>query len=263
MPFRGPSLTALWADGQSPSFAPPVSELAQLKWSRRFPNYYGPMVSITTADWHYISGGSYGVQLFRCCDQNIETMDLAQTVLGGPVMQQLSAGLAAEGASDPLRPVPPREFRFAAVSPPEALAVADFNGDGNPDIAVAGQNGSRTLLLGDGTGRFARSMSRVPNDIPLQRAGLKANGDLNGNGLEDLALADPVNRTVKFVLRHADGEVTTCTLRLDVSPDFIAMADVNHNGSSDLVIASRENASITVLLSGTASGAESAAAARR
>src|SRR5262249_49084608 len=48
--FTGQSLKELWSeDRPNHSLTPPISELAQLDWLAKYPNYYGPMQSITTS----------------------------------------------------------------------------------------------------------------------------------------------------------------------------------------------------------------------
>jgi arylsulfatase A-like enzyme len=87
--FPGPSLTQLWTNGGPPSaFVPPISELASLRWNPRSPEYYGPMQSVTTSEWHYIRGGNSGEQLYRCCDNRPENLNLASTAEGKQVCQQ-------------------------------------------------------------------------------------------------------------------------------------------------------------------------------
>src|SRR5262249_42038218 len=57
--FAGTSLKELWTEGTDPAtLPPPISEVAQLRWNSKYPNYYGPMESITTLHWHYITGGN-------------------------------------------------------------------------------------------------------------------------------------------------------------------------------------------------------------
>jgi arylsulfatase A-like enzyme len=246
--FRGPSLVTFWKSSGARSPAP-LSELAQMKWNRIFLNSYGPMVSVTTSEWHYISGGKYGQQLFRCCDEGNDEMDLAQTALGGAVLQQFTAALKADGVADPSPAPKIRQYWYPTGSPASALAVADLNGDGNADIAVAAGGGA-TVLLGDGKGGFSREVVRAYAHRQLKQATLQARGDLDGNGLEDFAVADPAHRTITLFFQLPGGHFSTCTLRLNVTPDFITLADVNHNGLADLVIASRHVGGITVLLSG-------------
>jgi len=89
-PFPGVSLRALWTGGAMPAgLAPAISEVTQLIWNPMFPNYYGPMQSITTPKWHYITGGNTGEQLFRCCDEAQEAPDVAATPEGKKVCEGL------------------------------------------------------------------------------------------------------------------------------------------------------------------------------
>ena len=86
--FPGPSLTQLWTNGSPSAVAPPISELAQLRWNPRSPEYYGPMQSVTTSEWHYITGGNSGEQLYHCCDDRPENLNLASTAEGKQACQQ-------------------------------------------------------------------------------------------------------------------------------------------------------------------------------
>jgi arylsulfatase A-like enzyme len=79
--FPQPSLAALWA-GRAADVPEPLSQLARLDWSPLFPNYYGAMQSITTAEWHYIDGGKGGPQLFSWTGDAAERRNLAQTEEG-------------------------------------------------------------------------------------------------------------------------------------------------------------------------------------
>jgi hypothetical protein len=67
--------------------------------------------------------------------------------------------------------------------------VADFNGDGKLDLAVANSGDNTiTLLLGDGRGGFTPSMGS-PFAAGTQPASV-AVGDFNGDGKLDLAVAN-------------------------------------------------------------------------
>ena len=90
----GLSLSTLWTNpGQNPELMPVVSELAQFKLTPLFPNYYGPLTSLTTPQWHYISGGKAGEELFRCCANTPELDNLAHTDEGKRVCQEFKKEL--------------------------------------------------------------------------------------------------------------------------------------------------------------------------
>jgi hypothetical protein len=82
-------------------------------------------------------------------------------------------------------------FRPAAESPvtgpvPYSVAVADFNGDGKLDLAVANAGSNTiTILLGKGDGTFASPVSPATGINPV----FAAVGDFNGDGVPDLAAA--------------------------------------------------------------------------
>jgi hypothetical protein len=79
---------------------------------------------------------------------------------------------------------------YAAGSRPSSVAVGDFNGDGIPDLAVAGGAGTR-VLLGNGDGSFQTTNVSYITGISTS----VAIGDFNGDGLLDLAVTDaPANR---------------------------------------------------------------------
>jgi hypothetical protein len=89
---------------------------------------------------------------------------------------------------------------YAAGPYPTGLMVADFNGDGLPDLAVANANNEEaSVLLGRGDGTFAAPQSYAAGPSP----GGLAVGDFNGDGLPDLALANNVFPGAVTVLLNA------------------------------------------------------------
>jgi hypothetical protein len=72
-------------------------------------------------------------------------------------------------------------------STPFSVAVADFNGDGKLDLAVANElSGTVSILLGKGDGTFRRQIDYATLRFPIS----VAVGDFNGDGKPDLALAE-------------------------------------------------------------------------
>ncbi len=86
---------------------------------------------------------------------------------------------------------------------PQSVAVADLNGDGNLDLAIADAlSGSIDILLGNGDGTF-RQGAIIPT---LAFPGAIQKGDFNGDGKVDLVVATGLNTTVVSVfLGNGDG----------------------------------------------------------
>jgi hypothetical protein len=91
---------------------------------------------------------------------------------------------------------------------PLSVTVGDFDGDGKTDIVTADWDvdnftSSATVLANNGNGKFTRADIDV-GDSP----GSVAVGDLNGDGLDDLAIANRADDTVS-VLRNTSTPVAS------------------------------------------------------
>ena len=115
--------------------------------------------------------------------------------------------------------------------------VADFNGDGVPDLAGAGLN-SAAIMLGNANGVF-RARVQFPAGGPAQD--LTA-GDFNGDGRVDLAVSinDP-NVSVALLTGNGDGTfnapVTFQINTAHVDSPAIVATDLDNDGRLDLVLA--------------------------
>ncbi len=135
----------------------------------------------------------------------------------------------------------------------QAVAVADFNGDGREDLAVAGYNnpyfGGRidfTMLLGNGDGTFDVSydyVSSVYDDGSIITS--MAVGDFNGDGKVDLASVGSGGGSVG--LGNGDGTFHGSQLFATDYPYSVAVADLNGDDKPDLVTANQFG-SVSVLL---------------
>ncbi|MEW6207725.1 MAG: HYR domain-containing protein [Acidobacteriota bacterium] len=109
-------------------------------------------------------------------------------------------------------------------------AVADFNLDGNPDIAVLNDANNVKLLLGDGTGRFnppANSLLTVgdfPNAI--------TSGDFNLDGRPDLAVGTFIQNLAVILLNNCAPVARCRDVTVQAGPACNANASVD-DGSFD------------------------------
>jgi hypothetical protein len=124
--------------------------------------------------------------------------------------------------------------------------VADFNGDGKLDLAVANLSSSNSvnLLLGNGDGSF----HAAPNVVPgLSRS--VAVGDFNGDGKPDLAVAGLLRSRVSVVLGNGDGSFQAPkNYAVGTNPSSVAVGDFDGDGKPDLVVANTGSDTVSVLL---------------
>lgn len=147
---------------------------------------------------------------------------------------------------------------FAVGNQPEDLAVADFNGDGRPDVAVANhETDYLTVLFGDGTGGLALA-PQSPVHVPSRpHPHGVAHGEFNGDGHPDLAVESRDEDTVLVLYGDGKGAFSRKPERLAVgrSPYWrLRAGDLNADGRHDLVTTNNEGASVSVLLADRGGG---------
>src|SRR5579864_5088118 len=136
---------------------------------------------------------------------------------------------------------------FSTGNGPAGIATADFNGDGHADLAVANHSDSTVSILlnkGDGTGTFFAHTDFATGSGP---AGILAANFTGTN--TDLAVADETAPNVDVLIGNGDGTFTTpISLPTGNSPVAVAGADLNADGTIDLVTANSGSSTVTVTL---------------
>jgi hypothetical protein len=137
---------------------------------------------------------------------------------------------------------------------PSAVAVADVNGDGRPDLLTANTNSTAGVLLGTGAGSFgpATTFSTGSNGYPSAIAV----ADVNGDGRPDLLVANQNRHNVGVLLgtgTGAFGPVATFSVGAGSFPNALVVADVNGDGQLDVLTANQATNTAGVLL-GTGTG---------
>jgi VCBS repeat-containing protein len=153
-------------------------------------------------------------------------------------------------------------YQPAELREPASVAVGDFNGDHDPDLAVANQvSGEISVLRGiAGTGFAGPTI--VGNDDPRDPVSdpvSVAVGDFNQDTDPDLAVAEQSPGQVRVLLGGAGDSFTTAT---KVPPDTVAegplasvaVADFNRDGDPDLAVGNFNLGRVSVLLGGTGGG---------
>ncbi len=132
---------------------------------------------------------------------------------------------------------------------PYGVVVADFNGDGELDLATAtNQSNNVTIFLGRGDGSFRPLTFRSHFATGMAPRWIGA-GDFNGDGKVDLATANWEAGTISVLLGNGDGTFGANTdFTTGASPDGICVGDFNRDGIPDLVTANYSGANISVLL---------------
>jgi hypothetical protein len=135
--------------------------------------------------------------------------------------------------------------------PPSRVVSADFDGDGDRDVAVTRPGANAVaILLNSGAGTFAAFRTYA---VGAQAAGI-AVGDLDADGAPDLVVANGFGDTVSILKGTGTGTfLTAITRTVGNEPREVAIGDLDNDGRPDIVTA--DNGTFTFDGMGGSSGA--------
>jgi hypothetical protein len=128
---------------------------------------------------------------------------------------------------------------------PGDAALADFDADGNLDLAVPNLDSDDiSVLLGNGDGTFGSPTSYPAGDEPCALAAV----DLNADHRTDLAVANVLSNDVSVLLGNGDGTFGSGTRHAaGRGPQGISAADLNADGVLDLAVCNNLEHTLSVL----------------
>jgi hypothetical protein len=152
---------------------------------------------------------------------------------------------------------------FAVGGLPNSFAVADFNGDGRPDLAVVNASDNTMSVLLNTTPVGSSTLSFTPQQTYAVGNGprIVVAADFNGDGRPDLAVCNFHGDTVAvFLNTTASGAAAASfaapqNLPVGIGPDAMVVADFNGDGRPDLAVANFADHTVSVLLDTTTAGA--------
>jgi FG-GAP-like repeat len=135
----------------------------------------------------------------------------------------------------------------------QQVVLADFNGDGNPDVAMITSIGVRVKLLASDGSVLTSTNYSVASSTNIITA------DFNGDGKLDLAVtsfgsASATPSVVAILLGNGDGTFTAAaSANAGLNPATLAAADFNGDGKLDLAVGNYSSGNASGLGPGTVS----------
>ncbi|MGD1149264.1 MAG: VCBS repeat-containing protein [Thermoanaerobaculaceae bacterium] len=148
------------------------------------------------------------------------------------------------------------------------VRVADFDGDGNKDIAIACHFSKTYVLYGDGKGNFTRFVT-IPQDNPEVTSRALTVADFNNDGRPDIATFAEVDINLKTTASLHSGLVNIA-LNLpggwkalapkgfpgQLMGDQLTTADLDMNGNVDLLLTEHSANGMDLIFRNLGGGAE-------
>jgi Flp pilus assembly secretin CpaC len=131
---------------------------------------------------------------------------------------------------------------------PIAMTVADFNGDGNPDLAIVNQTTKNvTILKGTGNGTFTEFFNSplAVGNLPVAIT----SGALSGSNGPALAIVNQQDNSLSVYLGNGDGTFVAASqspLATDTTPSGVVIADIAQASTGGIAVTNTAVGTVTV-----------------
>jgi hypothetical protein len=129
---------------------------------------------------------------------------------------------------------------------PRAIAIADFNGDSDPDLAVANEaTNNVSILVGAAGGSFTG-----PTNVPVCSAPTWiTTGQFSGDTDPDLAVVNELCHNVSILVGGTGSTFATAVnYAVGNLPDAVAVGEFSGDSDPDLVVANQGSDNVSVLV---------------
>ncbi|MFC4233244.1 beta strand repeat-containing protein [Parasediminibacterium paludis] len=183
-------------------------------------------------------------------------LDLVSANIGNPSVVSVLRNTSTTGslsASSFASPV-----SFTTGSYPYSVAIADLDGDGKLDLAVANNNASTVSILRNtstvGNIDATSFATKVDFAVGVRPWSIKI-GDLDGDGKPDLAVVNETSNTVSvFRNTSTSGSINSTSFASKVDfvtgstlPFSVAIGDLDGDGKPDLAVANTNGNTVSIL----------------
>lgn len=140
------------------------------------------------------------------------------------------------------------QVTFAVGTAPQGVAIGDFDGDGDSDDIVVGNDYGNgiSVLLADGSGGFTSTT------FPGSGSDL-AVGDFNEDGTDDFAIVD-FNDLSVFLSDGSGGFTGPTNFTAGAGPVSVAVGDFNNDDNLDLAVSNQNTPALVSTFLGDGSG---------
>jgi hypothetical protein len=150
---------------------------------------------------------------------------------------------------------------FTTVGMPISVSISDLNGDGMPDLAVAGGANTVSVLLNTTTpGAVTPTFSTKTDFTTGNSPAFVFISDLNGDGKPDIAVPNSSSNSISILINTTTpgATVPTFSAKTDfttgTNPCGVSISDLNGDGKPDLAVPNMNSSSVSVLLNTTSPG---------